>query len=130
MRTNYLCAISTPSSLHFSNRNLLISLTAARDTIPDTLSTVTRDETAADATVEPSVFMSANASDLALRSSNVTEGVTMTLTEKAWPLMGSRSSTLHMNACSGRVMMVFASVIALTMTLRSNESLTLHWTCP
>src|SRR5262245_48182597 len=122
----HLRGISTPSSLHLSNRNLLISATTERVRTPDTLSNVNRDATAADASVEPSVFTASSAADVALRSSKVTTGVTITLTEKALPLAASLSSTSQIKVCSGRVMVPFASVIALTMRSRLRDTLTLH----
>jgi hypothetical protein len=122
----YLRTISTPSSLHFSNKKALISTAAARETKPETLSTAINDVTAADATDEPSVFTGSSVTDLAWPFSKAMAGVMVALTEKALPLLGSASSTLQMNVCSGKFTVVFSSFITLAIRARSRVSFTVH----
>ena len=96
----------------------MISLAAARDTAPDTLSTAISDDTAADASDEPSVLIGSSVTDLACPCSKVIEGMKLRVTVKALPLVASLSSMLQMNECSSYEVDDDPSVIEQLLKLR------------
>ena len=85
--------------------------------MPDTFSTAIRDDTAANAIEEQSVFTGSSVTDLAWPFSNDMVGVKLSVTVNTFPFAASLSSTLQMKVCSGNFTVLPPLLIAVVMRL-------------